>query len=55
MTKKAHPNRGSTLDSFLDEEGVRETFEAQAIKEVIAWQLTQAMAEKNFPKTEWRN
>ena len=50
MTKKAHPNRGSTLDSFLDEEGVRETFEAQAIKEVIAWQLTEAMTEKKLSK-----
>ncbi len=50
MTKKTHPNRGSTLNAFLDKEGVREAFEAQAIKEVIARQLTQAMEEKNFPK-----
>jgi DNA-binding Xre family transcriptional regulator len=50
MTKKSHPNRGSTLDSFLEEEGVREVFEAQAIKEVIAWQLTQAMQEKKLSK-----
>ena len=50
MTKKTHPNRGSTLNAFPDKEGVREAFEAQAIKEVIAWQLTQAMAEKKLSK-----
>jgi hypothetical protein len=55
MTRKAHPNCGSTLDSFLEEEGVREVFEAQAIKEVIAWQLIQAMEEKKLSKTEWRS
>jgi hypothetical protein len=33
---------GSTLDDFLAEEGVLEGFQAQAIKEVIAWQLAQA-------------
>ena len=37
----------STLDSFLAEEGKLETFEAVAIKEVLAWQLEEAMkAEK---------
>jgi antitoxin HicB len=41
MVKKTknNPHLGSTLDSFLEEEGVREEFEARAIKEVIAWQL----------------
>ncbi len=50
MSKKKHPNRGSTLDAFLEEEGVKETFEGQAIKEVIAWQLMQAMEEKQVSK-----
>lgn len=50
MRKKKHPNRGSTLDAFLEEEGVKETFEGQAIKEVIAWQLMQAMEEKQVSK-----
>jgi antitoxin HicB len=52
MIKKVHPNRGSTLESFLEEEGVREVFEAQAIKEVIAWQLMQAMEEKKLSKNK---
>ena len=43
-------HQGSTLDSFLEQEGVREKFEAAAIKEVIAWQLSEAMREKNLSK-----
>ena len=51
MTKKAHPNRGSTLDSLLEAEGVKEAFEAQSIKEVIAWQLMRAMEERHQSKS----
>lgn len=50
MTKKIHKNRGSSLDNFLEEEGVRTEFETQAIKEVIAWQLAQAMEKKKLSK-----
>lgn len=32
-----------TLDDFLDSEGTREAFRAVAIKEVLAWQIEQAM------------
>ncbi len=47
-----NPYHGSTLDSFLEEEGVLEEFRAQAIKEVIAWQLQQAMTERKLSKTD---
>ncbi len=30
---------GSTFDSFLKEEGIREEVEAVAVKRVILWQL----------------
>lgn len=46
MTETDKPRRAeefSTLDDFLAEEGVLEEFEAVAIKEVIAWQVGQAM------------
>lgn len=33
----------TTLDSFLEEEGVRDAFQAAAIKEVLAWQIDEAM------------
>jgi predicted XRE-type DNA-binding protein len=41
---------GSSIDDFLKEEGVFEQAQAQAIKEVIAWQLAQAMKAKNISK-----
>jgi len=44
------PDIGSSLDDFLAEEGVLEAFQAQAIKEVIAWQLAQAMKKKRISK-----
>ncbi len=32
-----------TLDDFLGEQGTREAYQAVAIKEVLAWQIKQAM------------
>ena len=37
---------GSSFDSFLEEEGIREEVEAVAIKRVLAWQLERAMQEQ---------
>ena len=47
MSKK---NMGSSVDDFLKEEGIFEEAQAQAIKEVVAWQLSQAMKEKKISK-----
>ena len=41
MSKFDHS--GSSFDSFLEEEGIREEVEATAMKRVIAWQIEQAM------------
>jgi hypothetical protein len=41
---------GSTFDSFLEEEGIREEVEAVAIKRVLAWQLSRAMREQQKTK-----
>ncbi len=45
--KKKKPPRSTkkltTLDEFLKGEGKLEEFEAVAIKEVLAWQITEAM------------
>jgi antitoxin HicB len=41
---------GSTFDSFLEQEGIREEVEAVAIKRVLAWQLSQAMQEQQKTK-----
>ena len=45
MSKK---HIGSSLDSFLKEEGTFD--EALAIKEVVVWQLTEAMAKQSLSK-----
>jgi antitoxin HicB len=41
---------GSSLDDFLKEEGIFEEAQAQAIKEVVAWQLAEAMKERAISK-----
>lgn len=47
MSKK---NMGSSIDAFLKEEGVFEQAQNEAVKEVVAWQLVQAMKEKTISK-----
>jgi antitoxin HicB len=46
----ANKHEGSSLDSFLEEEGTLAEFQGQAIKEVIAWQLGEAMKEHKLSK-----
>lgn len=43
-------NIGSGIDAFLREEGIFEEAQAQAIKEVVAWQLAKAMKKKKISK-----
>jgi antitoxin HicB len=50
IRKKNDLYTGSTFDSFLDKEGIREETEAVAIKRVLAWQLEQAMKEQQKTK-----
>jgi antitoxin HicB len=49
MTKKS-THLGSSLDDFLVDEGIFEDSQVQAIKEVIAWQLSEAMKERSLSK-----
>jgi len=48
--RKVNRHRGSSIDEFLKEEGVLEEFQARAVKEVIAWQLAQAMKQRKLSK-----
>lgn len=48
MSKKHH---GSSLNDFLKVDGVFEETQALAIKEVIIWQLIEAMQERALSKT----
>ncbi len=47
MSKK---HVGSSLDSFLKEEGTFDEAQALAIKEVVVWQLTEAMEKQSLTK-----
>src|ERR1700688_10513 len=47
MSKK---HMGSSIDDFLKEEGIFEEAQAQAVKEVVAWQLAEAMRTKKISK-----
>jgi len=48
--RKTMDHSGSSFDSFLEQEGVREEVEAVAIKRVLAWQLEQAMQKQQKTK-----
>jgi antitoxin HicB len=48
--RKKMDHSGSTFDSFLEEEGIRDEVEAVAIKRVLAWQLEQAMQKQKKTK-----
>jgi predicted XRE-type DNA-binding protein len=47
MSKK---HMGSSIDDFLKTEGIFEESQAEAIKEVVAWQLAEAMKKQKISK-----
>lgn len=47
MSKK---HMGSSIDDFLKTEGIFEETQAQAVKEMVAWQLGEAMRSS---RTKW--
>jgi antitoxin HicB len=47
---KRFDHSGSSFDSFLEKEGIREEVEAVAIKRVLAWQLEQEMKRQQKTK-----
>ena len=49
MSKK---HMGSSIDSFLQEEGILEQAQAMAVREVVAWQLAEAMKKKKISKNK---
>ena len=49
MSKK---HIGSSIDDFLKEEGIFEESQAQAVKEVVAWQLAEAMKKQKISKNK---
>ena len=49
MSKK---HMGSSIDDFLKDEGIFEEARTQAIKEVVAWQLAEAMRQQKLSKNK---
>ena len=49
MSKK---HMGSSIDDFLKEEGIFEEAQAEAVKEVVAWQLAAAMRKQKISKNK---
>jgi predicted XRE-type DNA-binding protein len=47
MSKK---NLGSSIDDFMKDEGIFEEAQTQAVKEVVAWQLAEAMRKNKISK-----
>jgi antitoxin HicB len=55
MSKKRKNRKnhmGSSIDDFLKEEGIFEEAQAQAVKEVVAWQLDEAMRKQKISKNK---
>ncbi len=43
---------GSSFEDFLKEEGIYEEVQAQAVKEILAWQIDQAIKTQGLTKAE---
>ncbi len=55
MSKKRKQRKnhmGSSIDDFLKAEGIFEEAQAQAVKEVVAWQLDEAMRKRKISKNK---
>ena len=47
-----NPHIGSSLEDFLNEEGIYEDATNYAVKRVLAWQVEQAMRDQGITKVE---
>jgi antitoxin HicB len=55
MAKRPRSTKGlTTLEDFLEGEGTREAFQAVAIKEVLAWQISEAMKTQGLSRKRVR-
>jgi hypothetical protein len=50
--KNRRNHMGSSIDDFLKEEDIFEEAQAQAVKEVVAWQLDEAMRKRKISKNK---
>lgn len=47
-----NPHWGSTLDEFLQDEGIKESAKTEAITRVVAWQLSEEMKKQGISKAQ---
>lgn len=52
MATLKNPHDGSTLDSFLEKEGILEHTRSVALKRVIAYRILDILEENNITQTE---
>jgi hypothetical protein len=52
---EAGEHTGSTFDSFLDEEGIREQVEVVAVKRVLAWRIGKRWDRKSGDRSTGEN
>src|ERR1700686_5112198 len=50
--KNRKKHMGSSIDDFLKKEGIFEESEAQAVREVVAWRLSEAMKKQKISKNK---
>jgi antitoxin HicB len=49
---KSKKHMGSSIEEFLKEEGIFEETQVQAVKEVIAWQLSEAVKKQKISQNK---
>ncbi|HWD26322.1 MAG TPA: helix-turn-helix transcriptional regulator [Rhizomicrobium sp.] len=49
---RKNPHIGSSLDSFLEEEGILEEVRLRSIKRVLAWRVSELMKKQRITKSQ---
>jgi DNA-binding transcriptional regulator LsrR (DeoR family) len=52
MARRKNPHIGSSVETFLDEEGILASSTVRAAKAVVAWQIAEEMKRKGLTKTQ---
>ncbi len=50
LARRKHPHVGSSVESFLQEEGILASSTVKAVKAVIAWQIAEEMKRQGLTK-----
>jgi hypothetical protein len=53
--KCKNPHWGSTLEDFLNEDGIREAAKAEAVTRVVAWQLAKDTKRRRMKNARFAN